>query len=140
MDWIGSSGQTLNYQSKRYTVINGVKVSSKWMACSFKHFNNELPGLENNFFLPVGLNLANPNKTELPRVPSPDLDFHWWSFSLCLSFSKSNISYLEWDFYISVTFASNTLNMTHVVRLQMLIKYKFSVTIIWCPKFRMGSW
>ena len=26
---IGSSGQTLNYQSKRYTVINGVKVSRK---------------------------------------------------------------------------------------------------------------
>ena len=70
-----------------------------------------------------------------PGVPSLDLAFHWWSFSLCLSFSKSNISYLEWDFYISVIFASNTLNMAHVVRLQMLIEYNFSVTIIWCPKF-----
>ena len=53
LDCIGSSGQTLNYQSKRYTVINGVKVSSKWMACFFKHYNNELPGLENNFFRSV---------------------------------------------------------------------------------------
>ena len=68
-------------------------------------------------------------------MPSLDLAFHWWSFSLCLSFSKTNISYLEWDFYISVIFASNTLNMAHVVRLQMLIEYNFSVTIIWCPKF-----
>ena len=23
------------------------------MACFFKHYNNELPGLENNFFRPV---------------------------------------------------------------------------------------
>ena len=29
LDCIGSSGQTLNYQSKRYTVINAVKVSRK---------------------------------------------------------------------------------------------------------------
>ena len=34
------------------------------MACFFKHYNNEMPGLENNFFRPVGLNLANPNKIE----------------------------------------------------------------------------
>ena len=86
LDCIGSSGKDLNYQSKRYTVINEVKVSSKWMACSFKHYNNEMPGLENNFFRPVGLNLENPNKIEpkaimgswlsSPGVPSLDLAFY----------------------------------------------------------------
>ena len=48
------------------------------MAFPFKHYNNEMPGLENNFFRPAGPNLANQNKVELlpPRKLLLDLAYH----------------------------------------------------------------